>query len=88
VTSSSAGWLPKLLAIVVLIYLISPVDLLPGIAPISWLDDAVVAWGAYLLLESLMNLEQGESEQSKRKPDQETFDTTARVNEEADRNSD
>ena len=39
-TDGAAPWFPRLLALFTLIYLISPVDLIPDVIPvIGWLDD-------------------------------------------------
>lgn len=45
-----AGSGPRLVAMLAALYLIWPADLLPGVPPLSWLDDATVLWLAYVLL--------------------------------------
>ena len=41
---------PRLLALLAALYLIWPADLLPGLPPLAWLDDATVLWLVYHLL--------------------------------------
>jgi len=48
------GLAPKLVALVTLLYIISPVDLLPGVPLLGWLDDAVAAALGWTLLNLLV----------------------------------
>ncbi|HEY8393698.1 MAG TPA: DUF1232 domain-containing protein [Thermaerobacter sp.] len=46
----AAGPVPKWAALLALFYLLWPLDLLPGLPPFSWLDDATVLWLVYQFL--------------------------------------
>jgi len=72
--SAEAGTWSKLLVLLTAAYVIWPLDLLPGLPPFSWLDDAVVLWLAYHALEYLMR--------QSRRHRREVIDTTARVSDE------
>ncbi len=48
------GLAPKLVALVTLLYIISPVDLLPGLPLLGWFDDALAAALGWALLNLLM----------------------------------
>ncbi|HEY8552648.1 MAG TPA: hypothetical protein VIL40_04270 [Thermaerobacter sp.] len=45
-----AGAGPRLVVLLAALYLLWPADLLPGLPPLSWLDDATAVWIAYGLL--------------------------------------
>ncbi|EKP95757.1 hypothetical protein [Thermaerobacter subterraneus] len=45
-----AGTASRLAVLLAALYLVWPADLLPGLPPASWLDDATVLWLAYLFL--------------------------------------
>lgn len=45
-----AGWAAKAVAWAAALYVLWPLDLLPGWPPVSWLDDATVLWLAYQVL--------------------------------------
>ena len=45
-----AGAGAKAVALLAVVYLLWPLDLLPGLPPFSWLDDATVLWLAYQVL--------------------------------------
>jgi uncharacterized membrane protein YkvA (DUF1232 family) len=76
ILSPEAGPGPKALALIALLYLLWPLDLLPGLPPLSWLDDAAVAWLAYHYLGGLM--ERHETAGTSRRKD-DAVDTTARI---------
>lgn len=48
----AAGPLARWAAVIALLYLIWPLDLLPGLPPFSWLDDATVLWLVYQFLSA------------------------------------
>jgi len=75
VLSPEAGTVPKILAIAVVAYLVSPFDLLIG--P---LDDAMIVWGAYMFLEHLMRRQ----DSAPRGTQRDAIDTTARLDDEDD----
>lgn len=76
IISPETGPGPKVLAVIALLYLLSPLDLIPGLPPVSWLDDAAVAWLAYHFLGYLMRRHETAGESSRK---DRTIDTTARV---------
>lgn len=45
----------KWVALAALFYLLWPLDLLPGLPPFSWLDDATVLWVAYQILSAQLD---------------------------------
>lgn len=45
---------PKLVALAAVIYVISPIDLIPAIPFVDWIDDAVVATVAWWFLDRWM----------------------------------
>ena len=47
------GQLPKQITWLAILYLISPLDLLPGLPIYSWIDDTLVLYLAFRLLEKL-----------------------------------
>lgn len=49
-----AGTGPRLVALLAALYLLWPADLLPGLPPLSWLDDAAAVWIAYQVLRHQM----------------------------------
>lgn len=48
------GNLPKTLALLGAIYILSPIDLIPGLPGISWIDDALVFYILFQIIEKLM----------------------------------
>ena len=48
------GSMPKTLAMLGAIYIISPIDLIPGLPGISWIDDALVFYVLFQIIEKLM----------------------------------
>ncbi len=79
VLSSKAGPLPRLLALLVVAYMIWPVDLIPGVFPISLVDDAVVLWLGTRLLNRLIDEVEPEEEQKIDPRSADVIDTTART---------
>ncbi|PZN10485.1 MAG: hypothetical protein DIU69_07050, partial [Bacillota bacterium] len=50
----AAGPVARWAAVFALLYLIWPLDLLPGLPPFSWVDDVTVLWLVYQFLGALL----------------------------------